>query len=304
MMDITFERLSPSPEASSLFTSYDPLTPAKFRCCLRGKNPDNTSATVIAIGVLWQGKPVGLGLASYQKHLFHLEIHHLFVLPEFRLKHIGSSLLAHLEAEGAKLGAKVATLVYSLNDSFTSALEKILLINKWKDKRPFSLRYKYDVPHFHMPWVEKSLLFPSGYEEFYWKDLTIEERERLQGQQKQGAIPSATSPFKDENMIEPLNSLGVRYKGEVVGWMITHRVELDTICYTSMFVQPERNYRGVVMAKLLADSIHLHLASPSHWAILEIPLLLTPQTWVQFAEKRLAPFANQITQSVQAWKDL
>jgi hypothetical protein len=30
-------------------------------------------------------------------------------------------------------------------------------------------------------------------------------------------------PFVEEERIELLNSLGLRYKGEVVGWHITHR---------------------------------------------------------------------------------
>ncbi|NET42698.1 hypothetical protein [Okeania sp. SIO2B3] len=45
--------------------------------------------------------------------------------------------------------------------------------------------------------------------------------------------PTSLSPFGN-TPAEPLNSLGLRYETQLVGWMVTHRVATDAIRYSTM----------------------------------------------------------------------
>ena len=65
------------------------------------------------------------------------------------------------------------------------------------------------------------------------------------------------TPFTQEDKIEPLNSLGLRYKDKVIGWMINHRIAPDTIRYTQMYVHPD--YQPLSRSILfLAKAIEIH----------------------------------------------
>lgn len=80
------------------------------------------------------------------------------------------------------------------------------------------------------PWLNKNYRFSPSFTFFPWQEITPEERLNLQKQQETSLwIPDELSPFKHEENLEPLNSLGLRYEGEVVGWVITHRLSPDTI---------------------------------------------------------------------------
>lgn len=298
-------RLQVNPQADSLIAAYGPLTPEPLHCCLRGQNPLNIfDISVIAIGATFQGKPIGIALATNATHLRTTEVLHLFVQPEHRNKHVGRELLAKVQEEARKERANIFSLVYSLGEPTTPALEKVIAANHWKGVRPFMLRCWYDVIAFDIPWVmQNTFQYPPGYEEFSWNQLTNDEKEELKHRELQRHFRSFISPHRDEALLEPLNSLGLRYQGKIVGWMLTHRIAPDTIRYSSIYVDRHLKHHGLIMVKLLVDSIHLHLSDRIHQpkALLEIPLLQVSSAWKHFIERRLLPYANKVEKLMQAW---
>lgn len=288
------------PSEAKIFASF---LPKELTSLLSLESPESyTGRDLIAIGCLCENIPLGLALAAHPESHSHIVVEYLFVVPSHRNRGIGTSMLDLLLQEGKQQGIKVFTLAYPKEQEWTSYLENILTKQHWHPARPFMLICRFDVFVFSVPWIEKNTYqYPEGYEEFLWEDLTTDEKQRLQMEQKQGVFSSLVSPFIDEESIESLNSLGVRYQGRVVAWMITHREPPDTIRYKTLYVEKGVPKSGMVMAKLLADSICLHLTARTSWAILEVPLIQVPHSWIHFIERRLVPFADQVTRLSQAW---
>ena len=103
-----------------------------------------------------------------------------------------------------------------------------------------------------IPWLS-GLAFPEGFSTFSWGKLTTEERERVE----QGCgswYPPVLSPFIDEHKIDLHYSLGLRFQGDVIGWMIVQRLAINLLLYKTLFVQKQFQHkaRGVT---LLAEAI-------------------------------------------------
>lgn len=283
------------------YSAYHSFIPDHFLCCLHGKDPGGLSdTTVFAIGATQKQNPVGIVLASYHHILHHVYIHHLFVDPSHRNRHIGRRLLERMKEKTYHAGGRFFFLNYELEDPTTPALEKVLQATEWKGTRPYLIRCLYDMYHFDMPWLHRNYPMPEEFQEFSWTTLTDQDRNQLQQELHHQMIPLAVSPFFDEERLEPINSLGLRYKGRVVGWMLTHRIAPDTICYTALYVDRSFHFSGIPM-KLLSDSIHIHLKNLTPWGVLEIPLLQVHSSWIRFAKRRLIPYATKVTHIQQAW---
>ncbi len=109
------------------------------------------------------------------------------------------------------------------------------------------------------PWLKLENALPSSYKTFPWVKLTVEERKFMQKKQANSPwYPEILCPFQEEESIEPVSSLGLSHKGEVVGWIITHRVARDTVRYTKLFVKQELQKLGRAIP-LIAKSIRLQL---------------------------------------------
>ena len=297
-----FDLLKTNPKATELLELYSPLIPEeRYRCCLLGKDPDDIPDTIIiAFAATYKEFPVGLILASYHTILKETNIHSLYVQPEYRQQHISLNLMQHILEEARKRGSLNFTCIYPLNDPYTAAMEKIFASIGWTESRPFMLRCMFNVYLFNTPWIHQDYPFPPDYEEFPWTELTSEDRQELKHMDSQQMIPSSISPFIEEERIEPINSLGLRYKGKIVGWCITHRIAPNTIRYTSLFILPSLQFRKLAM-KLLSDSIRMHTITPTPWATFDVPILNVHYSWMHLVKHRLAPYADKVIHFQQAW---
>lgn len=88
------------------------------------------------------------------------------------------------------------------------------------------------------PWIRRYK--PEwGFELFRWADLDPEEIERLKASyQESGWIAEDLRPWHyDASTLEPGSSLGIRYRGEIVGWVINHRLDARTVRFTCSFLR-------------------------------------------------------------------
>ena len=121
---------------------------------------------------------------------------------------------------------------------------------------------------------------------------------RLKNQLQTGALDKRFNPFTQEDKIETLNSLGLRYKDKVIGWMINHRIAPDTIRYTQMYVHPD--YQPLSRSILfLAKSIGIQFreAKEVPKGTFRVETHNTPM--VKFVHRRLAPYLEEIR---HAWR--
>jgi GNAT superfamily N-acetyltransferase len=292
-----------SPSAAE---AYEELTYPRFRPLLQKLAPGNR---VVAIGAECKSEPVGLALAEYfheqDENNYFAVVRSLFVVPEYRELGIGKNLLLDLEAELQGRGCIHVSLEY-LTSQTSGALEKILKHNQWSEPQfAGMICHSPDVRRDSASYLNRVLTtpLPPDYNIFFWKDLTQQERSQLKRQDdSQPRYPATFSPFLEEHYIEPLNSLGMRYREEIIGWMITHRLALDLIRYTTLYIQPE--------FQPLTRSLHLMMQAiqiqASDGAVPRAIFNVNSNnpSMQRYVKRRLSPWLDSIRERFEVYKSL
>jgi N-acetylglutamate synthase-like GNAT family acetyltransferase len=262
----------------------------------------NLADSIIAIGASINQTPIALVLAETYPQEKTAIILSIFVKPEYRNQGIATDLLIHLEQSLRERGYQAVELVYTTGKSTTPALEHLLDKCGWNQPQLRLLIGKATSEQMiEAPWLYKYSL-PEDFTIFPWPDLTEAERTAiLEKQEKQAWYPDNLSPFVQEQEIEPLNSLGLRHQGQVVGWMVTHRIAPDTIRYTRLFVKQELQKMGRAIP-LLAESIKLQCSTDipyGIWTIQQDNLGM-----LNFMKRRMAPYLSSLQESRGVLKTL
>lgn len=225
-----------------------------------------------------------------------------FVEHSHRRQGLGANLLAQLEKALAAQGCPFVDLVYRDEWIDAAQLERLLERAGWQPPQPRMLLCKATTASIAgAPWLNEVQL-PEGFEIFDWVELSPAEREDIvQRQVAEGWFPDVLTPFQEEGRIEPLNSLGLRHGNEVVGWMITHRLDANTIQYTSLFVRPP--YQGLGRAvPLLAAAIKRQCNTDIINGIFQVDI--DNKAMARFVERRMRPYLVGLTTARIARKDL
>ena len=303
MSSIHIERLDLTSLDPETKEAYALLTEPRLREFIR--NIPEESPKVIAIGAVCESEPIGLALAKLYPNINHAEIMSLYVVRKHRNKNVGTQLFREVEQACIREGGKVLTFMYRKEDRYALAHEAILKKQNWAPSVPFMEQYLFDAFLFHPPWLVHRPKIPRQCKVFLWKNLKKQEKERLDYLYEQGHYGSIVHPFFEENLIEPLNSLGMRKKGEIVGWLITHRVSLEALKYSALFIRPDLQFRGSSM-RLLIDAINLHRPKEAtiRWTLVPVNLQEIDSSWYRFVKRRLAPYAQAVIKTYQTWKSV
>lgn len=191
------------------------------------------------------------------------------------------------------LHCRAISCSYDELSPFAVAMEKILAHSGWPPAQLYFVRCHYKVQDFHPAWFETPYSLPDKLEIFPWKQITSSEKERILHQTTQGTFSPYLSPFDEESTVEPLNSLGLRYQGLLIGWNITHRVDPNTISYSSLYIEKEFHLLGYAIF-LLIQSIRLQQQSSIPRALFEVNLNRVDPAWWRFVKRRLLPYADQV----------
>lgn len=283
---------------------YSLLLEPRFRCCLEGNDPDEIEfAEVIAIGIENDRIPLGICVASYYPPLQYATIHQLGFSQNPPHTAVIHRLLKALEQELVKRNSILMKLSFKHHDAAPLELISYLQQQGWAAPELILVRYFFDAQTFQPDWYERPPPLPKNVVEFPWERLTEQEKLQVTKDFTQGRFTTHVNPFQGSEKFERINSIGIKHKGRVIGWMICHRVSHDTIRYTSLYINPEYAFHGWPL-RLLVDSIHLHQKSNVKWALFELNLSEAPRSWVNFVQKRLAPFAYQKIEIMQTWKKI
>ena len=215
----------------------------------------------MAIGVEVGDLPTGLALGRIPGP-GAAELLSLFVAPAFRGQGLGLALLEHLEEALIARQCRVASGVFMDGTPAARALERILAAAGWEPPVARMLIGRAQFPGLVLPtWVDRlAARPPAGAELFGWADLSAVERARLEGPDLR-QYPAFLSPFAEADRMEPMNSVGLRLDdGAIAGWMITHRLDRETIRYSKLFVREDLQGTGAG-AVLLAEAIRRQAAS-------------------------------------------
>lgn len=245
---------------------------------------------------------VGFIFASVEDAMRTSDIEALFVVESYRMRGIASQLVTALETELIKRKCLVVTKLYEGADS--AIIEPLFAQLGWKKPQKFMQRYHFHVPSFAPEWFKKIYPLPNDFTIVPWTQVTDMERRHIQHQLQQGTFPVIVYPLgEDASLIEPLNSLALRYKGTLIGWMVNHRMTPDTIRYAYFYVEDDFRHQGVSV-RMLIDSIRLQQTSDIPKAVFEIRDARADERWKRFIMNRLAPYSQAISESRMVWKDL
>lgn len=258
---------------------------------------------VIAVEATRDSYPIGLAFVACEPDIRTGKLLSLFVKEEERGKGIGTALTQKIEEELIQSGCNAISTEFADDNPTRAPFEKILHKRKWTSPTIYMVCCHYEIQKLHPPWFRRSEKLPNDFEEFPWVTLKSEERARLEFQAQQYTFPATISPFIEEETIEPINSLGLRYQGEVIGWMITHRTAPDTITYSSLYTHREYRFKRYAI-QLLIDSIRLQQQSPVPYALFRTNLEQADRSWVYFIKRRLIPYAQHVQRIYWCWHQL
>ena len=128
-------------------------------------------------------------------------------------------------------------------------LEKLLQKTKWRQPE-FNMRICQSLVEQAFPVFHRGHQLPDDYTFTKWKLVSDQEKEDIKRQQDQIKwYPEEVSPFILTDIIETEVSLALRFKGQIVGWLIIHQISNETLEYTSLFI--DEAHRSFKMGHLL-----------------------------------------------------
>jgi GNAT superfamily N-acetyltransferase len=233
------------------------------------------------------------------------QIASLYIAPELRNQGWGGRLIAPVEEDLKSRGAVELGLVYT-NGPSAPALEALLRRAGWGEpQRRTRLGFFRSTVLLAADWVQRAKL-ADGFSLFTWQDLPKEERAWILDHVGQpGWHRAALSPFAEDDKCESQISVGLRYHGEIAGWLVLHRVIAGSIRCTTIFVREDLRRHAPHVA-MTAESLRRHVASPialSHPSVGFIQPLSDPAV-SRFFERRLSPYVDSIKETRACWKKL
>jgi GNAT superfamily N-acetyltransferase len=263
---------------------------------------------VVAVAAFCDGRPVGLALGGQPPGGGPAELGSLFVERAYRGQGLGGALLAAAEEELARRGARQLRLEYHTAMPARGPLEKLLLRRHWSEPQAVMLRCQADdrttqAPVFNAPLFPRLQRQLADVQVFPWAELTSAERESLLAQQRAPGswIPPSLSPFQEDRTYARSVCLGLRADGEVVGWLITHRLAPTVARYTWGYVRPDLARRGAYIL-LMREVAWMHREECARG----LQVLWTVPLWAaemaHFVRRRLGPWLCSLAEVRESYK--
>lgn len=205
----------------------------------------SSSGNVIALGLSVNGEPIGLGLARVLPEA-KSEILSVFVTKQYRSQGLGAELLSQLEQVLRDRRCTGSQTVYMTGTPSAPIVEHLLLKAGWTPPQRSLVIFRFDRRILTAPWLRRARIRPP-YEVIPWTEVQEQELERVRiRQQSQASIPDYLLPFEQDNSFHSEISVGLRFNGELIGWMIGHLIAPNTVRYTKLFV--DGKFEGGLLA--------------------------------------------------------
>jgi GNAT superfamily N-acetyltransferase len=260
------------------------------------------------VGALDDDVPVGLAFGLGENELF--ELMSVYVTPLLRRQGIGRRLLAAVERYFCEADYKRAWHHFTVPADDPGAA-RFLLRCGWSKPVVRQVVCTTDLTHASgAPWLA-SRIIPSGYSIIRWRSLGNRERAAMRARQARevdlGAGASTTSlelldPFLYEKDCQPETSLALLKGDEVVGWLITHRFDSETIRVTCANIWPELR-RGALMLPLIRELVQRQARETSFTRIIwATPVSM--REMVLFEHYRMRPWLCSLGYACTAVREL
>ncbi len=279
---------------------YEQLTFPSIEKRWQSKPPQGPVDVAVA---LQEGELKGAAVLELNPATAVAEMVSLFVSPDQQRQGIGAALVALAEKHLSVKDYGILEVNFRSDWRSVESFKRLLKRRDWADIQvPRIIHKTHTETISRTPWLADRSALRSKFVVFPWQELTPRERAKILAEQNRAPwFPQQVTPFQEEDRIEHVNSLGVRFKGEVIGWMITHRLTADTIQYTALFMRPDLQRKGWA-ARLLAESINRQLESRIPYYVFLVDAENTEM--LGFVDKYLRPYLTTVTEALHSHKRL
>jgi GNAT superfamily N-acetyltransferase len=248
-----------------------------------------------------QGRAVGLALAEAPlcDDAAEPQLLSIFVRPEARQQGIGTALVAAVEATARELGHRRLGAVYTTGKRSIPWVVRIFAARGWDAPRPGSLVATF-APQAALGCDRFTPILVRGYrrglEIFPWSELGPHELDEIRkSDDEQHWIAPALNPWQYDPQCLDASSFGARCQGQVVGWVLNHRVSQEQVRWSVSYMHPALSRRGKVMALYHASLTHLVEEGACQLCTFTTPFSYEPMAL--FAQRWIGVFARSIEQS-------
>jgi GNAT superfamily N-acetyltransferase len=273
--------------------------PAYRRVLIR----DVGSARVIACVAKHDGKAVGLAFAEDVGGLGPT-LRSVYADPTHRQCGMATQLLAAVESLSAVHGWKSLRAVFMEGPDNRTDLRRLLARCDWTEPVLRTRVIQIGLEEIlHSSWMQRRRPLPDTFEVFSWTDLSDSEKEILLRDQKEHNWPDVeVFPFHYGPHFEEKTSFGVRYEGKVVGWVVNHRYDEESLRFTCSYLREDLQKLGRLV-ELYARSVdQMNHRTEFKQGIMTVPVEY-PAMWA-FARRHLVPFAQQVKKTYGSTKEL
>lgn len=237
----------------------------------------------------------GLASVEYLPGSYLARVAAVVVDPSLRRRGIGTALLSACEQMVAAAGARQIEAWYDAQTGDVEVVHGLFRKARWEAPLPGMLMVQATRRVLEAPWAKVKAT--AGDEVFAWSTASAQELEALRGETW---FPPALGPFLNEPY-EPINSLGLRREGRVIGWMLTHRMGPMTVRYSRLFVHPDH--------RIHARGIHLIVEAVRRQDQAGLPfgtfgVRSDNLSMRRFVERRMTPWVESIKEGIYVVKRL
>jgi lantibiotic modifying enzyme/GNAT superfamily N-acetyltransferase len=227
------------------------------------------------------------------------EVLSLFVAPPFRRRGVGSALVAAAEREIRERGFSELDAVYTTGRPGSAIAEHLLERRGWEAPETRTVLVQI-VPR---DFLASSLLAPArvaaldpGFEYFSWADLDPAERQELiDSDARQPWVTKGLWAWKyDTEGFDRATSLGVRWGGQIVGWVLSQRIDATSVRYLASFLRKDLSRRSRILP-LYRESLERGRRDGVELATWVTPMLYP--SMIRFIQKWMAPHARLVAET-------
>lgn len=230
------------------------------------------------------------------------ELLSVYVAPRFRHQGVAAWLVQHLEQWVCTAGFRQVTATYMTNSEESVFFEKLLASGFWSPPELRMRVYKGGLEQFmSTPWYMK--YHPKHFAFTPWFDMNPREIDELEhSAQAITWVPSDLVPWSyDLATADGATSLGIYFKGSIVGWIITHRLGNDMLRLTCGFIRADLGRIGRILPALSAT---LERAAVSGIRRVMFAVAVDHPEMMRFADRWMKPWLSDCAETKRSVKDL
>jgi GNAT superfamily N-acetyltransferase len=247
------------------------------------------------------GRPAALVIGQLSEDGATLELVSLLVVAALRDRGLATALLALVEADVRPRGVRRLFGTYMTSSPSIPALERVFAKRGFEPpiQRKVAVRFTPEEPA-QAPWYQKARL-PEGSEIFPWTELSADEDAALkQSQADRPWIPADLEPWRCDQNVDVVSSVGLRKGGEVVGWVINHRMRPDLVAFTVSYMRPDLARRGAIFSLYVESLKRLQGTGVTCTYVTDASF----ESMARFTLRRVAPYVSFCGETRGISKDL